>query len=67
MKKNALDRILGSIRSTAIKNAGIPSTRGSFEAKVPGCLLEETRFVEEDVNNLSRNVERFPSTLEVAI
>ncbi len=29
--------------------------RGSFEAKVPGCLLEETRFVEEDVNNLSRN------------
>lgn len=43
MKKNALDRILGSIRSTAIKNAGIPSTRGSFEAKVPGCLLEETR------------------------
>lgn len=55
MKKIALDRVLGSIRARAIKNAGIPSTRGTFEAKVPVCLLEETRFVEEDANNLSRN------------
>jgi hypothetical protein len=55
MKKNALDRVLGSIRAGAIKNAGIPSAKGTFEAKVPSCLLEETRFVEEEANNLSRN------------
>lgn len=37
------------------KESANETQRGSFEAKVPGCLLEETRFVEEDVNNLSRN------------
>ena len=37
-RKSLTQRILDSIRKMAVRNAGIPSIKGIFEAKVPGEL-----------------------------
>ena len=51
-RKSLTQRILDSIRKMAVRNAGIPSIKGIFEAKVPGELRRK---------NDSKNVDRLGS------
>lgn len=34
-RRSLMQRVLNSIRKTAVKNAGIPSIKGIFEPQVP--------------------------------
>ncbi len=53
-RKSLTQRVLDSIRKTAIKNAGIPSIKGIFEPKVPGELRRKN-----DSKNVDRGVKSY--------